>query len=342
MIDDLVKKFHNSDCDSRERRHIIRYFLDHPDELNQYFSEEEWDSFNHDRMLDETKSEQLIQNIKNKIGKSESRLLRPYYYAAAAVLIFAISTACFFLLKSTPTEQIIANHSIVLKEYLVTNGSDTIKTFNMPDGSLVKLMPQSEIRYNGDYNKSTREIFIEGKADFKVFKDHSRPFIVHHKDISATALGTQFTVNAFKGSNIIAVHLYEGKLLVKQSKENKQLYRYFLYPGDEYLYNKTNDIAKLIRNKNGAHLKRQGDLSTSEHLTNWYMFNDQGLDQVLDQLNLIYDVRINYDRSVAKNIRFIGRIDSSDTLANILRDIARINQLEVDKKGNTYYIVKKR
>jgi ferric-dicitrate binding protein FerR (iron transport regulator) len=78
--------------------------------------------------------------------------------------------------------------------------------------------------------------------------------------ISATVLGTQFTVNAFKGSSIITIHLYEGKLLVKQSKENKQLHRYFLYPGDEYSYNKTNDIAKLTRNKNEVHSKRQGDL----------------------------------------------------------------------------------
>jgi hypothetical protein len=68
---------------------------------------------------------------------------------------------------------------------------------------------------------------------------------------------------------------------------------------------------------------------------NWYMFNNQSLPEVFDQLSSLYNQSIQYNRSDLNGKSFIGKIDKSDSLANILNTIGLLNDLSItqDEKG---------
>ena len=62
--------------------------------------------------------------------------------------------------------------------------------------------------------------------------------MVRSGEISTTALGTEFSVTAFEGTDSIIVRLYEGKVVVKAadravSTMKKEVY---LLPGQEFVY----------------------------------------------------------------------------------------------------------
>jgi hypothetical protein len=77
-----------------------------------------------------------------------------------------------------------------------------------------------------------------------------------------------------------------------------------------------------------------------ESLANWYMFNDQELADVFDQLSIIYNVEIQYSSSDLRNKYFIGKLDKHDSLNEILKDIALLNHLSVIEREGCYIIRK--
>jgi transmembrane sensor len=92
----------------------------------------------------------------------------------------------------------------------------------LPDGSEVWVNAGSRIRYAYDVDKNTREIYLEGEAFFKVKHDPQHPFIVHAGNISVTALGTEFNVEAYKNDNTIKTTLIEGKVQITMAEKPEQ------------------------------------------------------------------------------------------------------------------------
>ena len=72
----------------------------------------------------------------------------------------------------------------------------------------------------------------------------------------------------------------------------------------------------------------------------YFMFNNQSLDQVFENLAGLYHVKINFNKNDVKDLYFIGKYNSSDSLETILKRIATLNDLTVIKKDNAYYISK--
>ena len=79
-----------------------------------------------------------------------------------------------------------------------------------------------------------------------------------------------------------------------------------------------------------------------DSLGNWYMFENQGLADVLDQLSIIYNVEIQYSSGDLHNKFFIGRLDKYDSLEDIINDIALLNHLSVAKREGCYVIRKRK
>jgi hypothetical protein len=75
-----------------------------------------------------------------------------------------------------------------------------------------------------------------------------------------------------------------------------------------------------------------------DSLANWFMFNNQGLADVFDQLAIIYNVEIQYTNSDLHNKYFIGKLDRHDSLNKIMKDIALLNHLSVVEKEGCYII----
>ncbi len=247
--------------------------------------------------------------------------------------------------KETPatTTEVFRHHEV--------NHTGKIRRLLLPDGSQVVLFKNSEIRYQEPFAANRRDINLVGKATFKVAKDAARPFTVFSSDLATTAIGTHFTVTAYAQFKHFSVRLNEGKVVVRSANlvHRTLKYDYYLLPGQELVYNHLNFTAKLVnffaKDKPAARVAAlpvmPDDLSVPENLKgSWYMFNNQGLGEVFDQLRVMFNVDIVYAKKDVRNMYFIGKFDKTDSLHTILEQIARLNNFKVTRKKDKYIITK--
>lgn len=233
----------------------------------------------------------------------------------------------------------------------LVNTSDKDSVFNLPDGSTIFLSPNSELAYR--LTPASRELALNGKATFTAAKDEARPFSVFSGDIVTTALGTTFSISAFPGESSITIRLHEGKVVVRSvdSIRNKLAKVFYLVPGNELVYDKHRVTARLGRFGTNVAVRTKKNPAQDQPVTDslsidpnemgsWYMFNNQSLDQIFDQLQEMFGTKIIYPKTAVMNKYFIGKFDKSDSLINILRKITLLNELKLTKKDNMFIISK--
>ncbi|MBD0351112.1 MAG: FecR family protein, partial [Flavisolibacter sp.] len=224
------------------------------------------------------------------------------------------------------------------------NTSGKMKRLRLPDGSEVALFNNSEMTYKEPVQGSKRDVYLKGKADFKVAKDKTKPFTVFSGDIATTAIGTEFMVTAVDKENQILVRLNEGKIVVRsRSLNTKWVNDFYLSPGQELTYDKRLKTAKVrsLYAKKPVDTKTKNQVQDSPSIphygkNSWFMFNNQSLSEIFDALSDMYDVKIEYSKKDVKNHYFIGTFDRSEPLENILHQIAILNNLTVTKEKDTY------
>lgn len=231
---------------------------------------------------------------------------------------------------------------------LVENFNDFNLNIILPDSTQVELFPNSILSYQEKFSNHKRGTKLIGEAIFKVKKDNTSPFLVTSDSLVTTVLGTKFRVQSFKGKNTIKVILYEGKVSVKSVSLNPKSSKtdYILSPGDVLVYNKISMKSTLFKNnsdpiKNNFTSNAINTATTISHSSNWYMFNNQKLSDVFDLLSILYNEKIQYNKRDFIGKTFIGKIDKTDSLQNILKSIGLLNKLIVTKEEDVYHIINK-
>ena len=328
---ELIDKYFRNECSDEERRQVLEYFRNNPEEWNKYMTEEDWDHFKADEELAPGLSEELFEKVSKQTFKKRRPVFRWLAAAAVAALVLA-------LLWSRNTHVVkdgtIFNASARMAER--KNDSDTLKRVQLADGSVGILSPHSGIRY---YEPFSRTVYLSGKALFQVITNKSRPFIVHSDKLATTVLGTSFTVESFAESNVIRVKLHNGKIQVAVTGSNE-----ILRPGDELIYNKSTMLVSLKRYKPAEQLVKAGPANNTGRNVrrpDWYTFDISPLSEVFDQLSSYYQVDIYYYPSDVQNKYFSGRMHKTDTLETLLNDIAILNHLMITKEKE-YYIIRKK
>jgi transmembrane sensor len=278
------------------------------------------------------------------------RLLASVAVAASVLLVVGLGWKFFVGKPDTPVARNAGENTdstlFVVRHEVNTTGKE--KRIQLPDGSIIVLEDKSGITYREPFLNG-RDITLVGKAHFKVAKDNTRPFTVISDDISTTALGTEFTVTVFANERRIIVRLYEGKVVVRPvEKSNWRMKNdVYLLPGQELIYD--NDALAKVRAfqlKNatapGRGIKEESGRDDpslpKDNKGSWYMFNNQSLEQVLDQLSALYDVKIVYNKKDVRNIYFTGRYNKSESVETILKRIAILNDLTITKKDSAFII----
>lgn len=270
--------------------------------------------------------------------------------AVAASIILVISLSWLYYNNSNRKEAIAQQPgkktdsvAYTLRHEINTTGAD--KYIALTDGSLIILANNSEVSYREPFD-TVRNILLSGKAYFKVAKDKTKPFIVTSGDITTTALGTAFTVTAFEKTKQITVRLHEGKVVIKPvDKQNAKMKQdVYLLPGQEFVYNSKGNFVRSFQAKNvsGKQVEtgdvQQDSLAIPEGAAPYFMFNNQSLDQVLDNLSAIYNVKIVYHKKDVQNIAFTGKYDKTASLESILELIGKLNQLTITKNDSAYTV----
>ncbi|WP_276482908.1 FecR family protein [Paraflavitalea pollutisoli] len=325
----------------------MKEVLDHAlDEIN---VEERWASFRQSVASDEpVTAEELGCSQYVELDNVRSR--NRYRVPAIAATVLVVLGLGWWLLRND-TGNSVAEMQEPEREILYTvqhavNNTGKDKIILLPDSSIITLSDSSEITYRTPF-VHRRDITLVGKARFKVTHDTSRPFTVFSKEISTTDLGTEFTVTAWKAGRLVSVRLYEGAIVIRPNNATRTPMKkeVFLVPGQEFVFDGTARVS-WFRKKQLLAVPDQDNRSEEDPLipddagNTWYMFNNQPLDQVLNQLSALYAVKIVYNKRDVRNSYFTAKYRSTDSLGTILDRIARLNKLTVTLDDNGYKLTK--
>ncbi|WP_341843682.1 FecR family protein [Chitinophaga caseinilytica] len=131
------------------------------------------------------------------------RRMRPWYYAAAAVI--AVAVALPFLFRDKAAISHAAQRNIV-----IAKGERT--SLSLPDGTKVWVNGGSKLSYGEAFGSSNREVCLEGEACFEVAPDEKRPFVVRTGNMDVRVLGTRFNIKAYPEDGQVQAVLLNGKV----------------------------------------------------------------------------------------------------------------------------------
>lgn len=325
ITNELIAKFFRQECTPEESKFINDYFDQHPDALDGYMTEDDWQNFEAEDKLHPAVSQKMLQNIQDKIEvpRRIHKLNFKTLMAAASVVVI-IGAGLFIaqqLIRSNKQETAYrsAVNSSSQTNDTVINKTDKELAVALPDGSEVVLSAKSWFSYNKIFKQKHRDIYLSGEAVFKVAKDKTRPFTVYASGLATTALGTRFRVSAFSGDNRFSVKLYEGKVVIKHTKPVKSVADsdVYLTPGHELLWNNSIKESRVIVFNNitqPATLLIQGN--DVKEAKSFVKFNNERLADVFDQLQQLYHIRIKVTAGNLDNKFFTSTVNSRKETAD--------------------------
>lgn len=162
---------------------------------------------------------------------------------AASMLVFIASYLYVINYRESRKDMLAVSEEGVSQTWThLTNTNDVAQRFNLPDGSNIVLEPQSRLRYSSSFNKSKREIYLEGAALFEVYRNEQRPFFVYANEVTTMVLGTSFSVKAFNKDKNITVAVSTGRVSVytnlEYKAENAKESGIILTPNQQIIYNR--------------------------------------------------------------------------------------------------------
>jgi len=343
---ELIWKFFRNECTAEEKDLVVQYMEENPGVLEEYLSEEDWELFETSGRLYPSTSKRLFSKVTQGNGQQHvvGKFLTRFAAAACIILLAGIGWKVLLHRQTKPEAPALAQKVDDIGQTdsfrYARNVTEEKMTIALNDGSLIELYPASAVRFC-EKMKSRREIYLQGKAYFKVAPHINMPFVVYSNEIATTVLGTSFTVTSFETDNTIKVGLHTGKVLVRARSTDNMPVKLSdgmnLSPGELLVYDRKNRVAKILSPD-----RRPGSKTNKPRgLPEWYMFSGQPLEQVFDQLSVYYGIEIGYSPSDIRNRYFTGRYDNGDSLDTILKDIALLNRLSIIKQDGRY-IVKKR
>ncbi|MBI2284811.1 MAG: FecR family protein [Bacteroidetes bacterium] len=277
-------------------------------------------------------------------GSAKIIPFRKWYWQVAASLLLALLLMEFFFSRDRITEPkpITADrvvHTSVSEIVYRKNSAAVDMNIQLPDGSEVTLSEGSSIRYKKQFDAEKRDVYLTGKAYFKVKKNPAKPFSVLTADFSTMALGTEFEVNTF-GHNKLVVRLFSGKVKVYAPDYISSFDAIYLTPGEQVSINTKDRSVNVIREfttddlqlaKEKVPVKKLNDLN----------FQNEPLASVFNKLSVIYNTPVKYDAEQIEGLYFTGSVLPTDQLNNILTLIANMNGLVATYVDDHFVIRKK-
>jgi transmembrane sensor len=278
----------------------------------------------------------IIQNQTIKIEEREKSISRSrkiirnlMKYAAAAVILIGLSSVIFYTSYFRDREKLMTEQSQT--EISVSDGSKSYIT--LADGSKVWLNAGSKIRYDRNYNKKARNIYLTGEAYFSVAKNQHKSFNVHAGGVIVQAIGTVFNVKAYPEEKLVETTLLEGSVSIDLN--NKSTKKIILEPYEQMVYYKPGSE----NGGNGRAIITKGikaELYTS-WIDNKLTINNESLESLTVKLSRKYDVAFHFEDESLKDLRFTGEL-KNETIEQILEILKISSTLNFQIKGRNILI----
>ncbi|WP_188347371.1 FecR family protein [Sphingobacterium cavernae] len=270
-------------------------------------------------------------------------------YSAAACLIICFSWIFYQHQLDKQAEiniETLSNTNLPVPQQDIwlteVNTDKKIKWITLPDSSKVKLYPSSQVSYPQNFTATNRDIHLIGKAYFKVTEDSNKPFSVWSDHTKTTALGTSFTIDAYKKKRNTTVTLHSGKIVIKSANVESKFDEIYLSNRGEKLIlnNATQQLNHIIPSQ--LNKSKPIEKVPNEVQAPIVKMEKMPLPEVVNLLSSLYKTEIIIEDKSLEHITFTGTVNSStENLEDALQIICLINSLEWRKSEDGIYYIDK-
>jgi transmembrane sensor len=272
------------------------------DELEAYFQSKK------DSAETRMNAAEKLQSAWKAIGLAERQKFVPKYEHIGPVKSGFSGT---YLLKIAAVFLVILSCTLLIFNFLSREKALKFNTLNttvdklyktLDDGTKVCLNRGSSIRFNQDFGKNKREVFLEGEAFFDVAKNKEIPLYIHVRNLNIEVKGTAFNVNAYREKVNVEVSLLRGLVEITSSLDK----------GDRVLL-KPNEKLIAAAQPGGSGLAFIVlPMGTEKQLQeiNWtqdsLVFKKEKLKDLVIRLEKKYSIKIEIRKEELKDKRFSG------------------------------------
>lgn len=248
--------------------------------------------------FDPERSEALRERLVSEVRR-KSRRHRLWFIAgmaAAAMLPVVIAVSVVLGVRVSRLDRY---ENVIAREQVVKTGRGEELLTVLPDGSRVRMAPESELRYSlSSYNDRVRDVAWEGEGLFEVEHDENSPFTVHAEEFDVRVLGTTFSVDVRRSATDAKVYLESGSIELSSVKGGE---RCRLTPGC---------LATISRTTGRITMRRMPEFSSDMggSVLNFY---DVALRDVLTRMELYYPKRFEAPEEMA-GMTFTGALPKSN------------------------------
>ncbi len=234
--------------------------------------------------------------------------------AASVILIIGLSISAFYIFNSNKYVEIASLNEIT--EHI------------LPDGTVVTLNKNSNLKYPESFKGNIREIDFTGEAFFEVTKDPEKPFIINANGAEVKILGTSFNLKSSNKKNVVLT-VTTGKVQLTKSSDLNQ--RVILTAGD---------IGTILNDQISSNTNNDVNY-LSWKTKNLYFKQGENLKKVIIDLNKTYDVNIVFEDDKIGNEKINEHPFKNRELTFILDLFCELHNLEHKTVNNQMIISKK-
>jgi len=276
-IDKILQRYLNYESTPEEKELVERWF----------------DAIGEEKKALDPATRQAIQKrlwSSLPIEKPKRQGYRQYVRVAASIVLLAVTT--FFIYRyftpGIPHKQTLADAATPV----VVASGDIEKRVELSDGSVVTLMPQSEIRFPSVFGHQ-REVYLSGEALFEVARNVKHPFLVYANEVTTRVLGTSFLIKAYAREQDITVTVKTGKVSVYTEQAVNQTDRrqeIILTPNQQIVYHRNENQAVKMLVNNPQVITPQSSQKTS--------YTNVAVPEIFRALEDRYGIPIQFDPQV--------------------------------------------
>ena len=252
----------------------------------------------------------INQQLQIKLRKIKRRNL--IFKFAAAILLPLTITISWYLINSQKNTQLQEQYTEI------ASPKGNVSKCILPDGTEVWINTASSITYNTvSFNQENREINLSGEAYFHVASDIDKPFKVTTELGCVCVTGTQFNVKAYHKTAIFETVLTEGSVTLNFYANSQQEIE--LVPGERAIYDS---------NKNEVFISKVDSQMHSSWRNGKIIFKDATLNDLIKELERIYDIRFYLEDEKLGDYRFRGMFSYNNNLIDALEKIKKTAHLD--------------
>lgn len=243
---------------------------------------------------------QILRRVRQPAHRKIPVFRRVWYAAATLVLLLGASWLVWqisqkpaflrtMLSTTQPSDGVVEQANRTNKPVSVT----------LPDGSTVRLQPNSRIQHVAGFGHSVRAVVLTGEAFFDVVPNPKVPFLVYARDVVTRVVGTSFTIKANDDLPQVTVAVRTGRVTVYSRKELEQqrnaakpeVTGVVLTPNQQVVFNAKEEIfRKELVEKPVFIAKNAASVS--------FDFDDVPLAEVFRRIEETYEIDIVYNEQL--------------------------------------------